>query len=138
MVYNASKFALEGLSEGLRYELRPLGVDVAIIQPGAFPTEMSQKIQVGSDASVADAYGAIAHVPNKMFAAIGQMFETAKPDPQEVADAIVNLINLPKGQRPLRTVVDSSTGDITKRANDAVKAEYDKVLTAFGMEELLA
>ncbi|EHQ24810.1 SDR family oxidoreductase [Mucilaginibacter paludis] len=137
VVYSASKFALEGLSEGLHYELRPLGVDVSIIQPGAFPTEMSQKMQVGSDASVAGEYQAIADVPNKMFAAIGQMFETAKPDPQEVADAIVNLINLPKGQRPLRTVVDSSTGDITKRANDAVKVEFEKVLTAFGMEDLL-
>ncbi|WP_158995625.1 SDR family oxidoreductase [Mucilaginibacter sp. L196] len=138
VVYSASKFALEGLSEGLHYEVRPLGVDIAIIQPGAFPTEISQNIQVGSDASVADDYKAIADVPNKMFAAIGQMFETAKPDPQEVADAIVNLINLPKGQRPLRTVVDSSTGDITKRANDAVKVEFKKVLTAFGMEDLLA
>jgi short-subunit dehydrogenase len=35
VVYNASKFALEGLSEGLHYEVRPLGVDVAIVQPGA-------------------------------------------------------------------------------------------------------
>nr|WP_068890610.1 SDR family oxidoreductase [Pedobacter panaciterrae] len=138
VVYGASKFALEGLSEGLHYEVRQLGVDVAIVQPGAFPTEMSQKIQTGSDASVADEYKAIADVPNKLFAAIGQMFETAKPDPQDVADAVVNLINLPKGQRPLRTVVDSSTGDITKRANDAVKVEYEKVLTAFGMEDLLA
>ena len=138
VVYSASKFALEGLSEGLHYEVRPLGVDVTIIQPGAFPTEMSQNMQVGSDASVAGEYQEIADVPNKMFAAIGQMFETAKPDPQEVADAIVNLINLPKGQRPLRTVVDSSTGDITKRANDAVKVEFEKVLKAFGMEDLLA
>jgi NAD(P)-dependent dehydrogenase (short-subunit alcohol dehydrogenase family) len=138
VVYGASKFALEGLSEGLHYEVRPLGIDVAIIQPGAFPTEMSQKIQVGSDASVVDEYGAIADVPNKLFAAIGQMFETAKPDPQDVADAVVNLINLPKGQRPLRTVVDTPTGDITKRANDAVKVEYEKVLRAFGMDDLLA
>ncbi|GAA4312748.1 SDR family oxidoreductase [Mucilaginibacter gynuensis] len=138
VVYGASKFALEGLSEGLHYEVRPLGVDVAIVQPGAFPTEMSQKVQAGSDASVADEYTAIADVPNKLFAAIGQIFETAKPDAQEVADAIVNLINLPKGQRPLRTVVDSSTGDITKRANDAVKVEFENVLTAYGMSELLA
>ncbi|KGO88445.1 short-chain dehydrogenase [Flavobacterium rivuli WB 3.3-2 = DSM 21788] len=138
VVYGASKFALEGLSEGLHYEVRPLGVDVAIIQPGAFPTEMSQKIQPGSDASVADDYTAIAEVPNKIFGAIGQMFETSNPDPQEVADAVVNLINLPKGQRPLRTVVDRSTGAITKRANDAVQAEFENVLKAFGMEDLLA
>jgi len=136
-VYGASKFALEGLSEGLHYEVRPLGVDVAIIQPGAFPTEMSQKIQSGSDASVADDYKVIAELPNKMFAAIGQVFEKNNPNPQEVADAVVNLINLQKGERPLRTVVDPSTGDITKRANDAVKVEYEKVLTAFGLEDLL-
>lgn len=137
VVYGASKFALEGLSEGLHYELRPLGVDVAIIQPGAFPTEMSQKIQAGSDTSVVDDYKAIADIPDKLFAAIGQMFETAKPNPQDVADAVVNLINLPKGQRPLRTVVDPVTGAIVKKANDAVAVEYAEVLTAFGMKDLL-
>lgn len=137
VVYSASKFALEGLSEGLHYELRPLGIDVAIIQPGAFPTEMSQKIQTGSDTSVVEGYKAIADVPNKLFAAIGQMFETAHPDPQDIADAVVNLINLPKGERPLRTVVDTPTGEITKRANEAVKVEYENVLKAFGMEDLL-
>lgn len=138
VVYSASKFALEGLSEGLHYELRPLGIDVAIIQPGAFPTEISQKIQVGSDTSVVDDYKVIAEVPNKMFAAIGQIFETTNPNPQDVADAVVNLINLPKGQRPLRTVVDPATGEIVKTANNAVNVEYAKALTAFGMKELLA
>jgi len=137
VVYGASKFALEGLSEGLHYEVRPLGVDVAIVQPGAFPTEMSQKVQAGSDTSVIDGYKAIEDVPNKMFAAIGQIFETVKPDPQLVADAVVNLINLPKGQRPLRTVVDPATGQIVEAANNAVATEYAKVLTAFGIKNLL-
>ncbi|TRW23852.1 SDR family oxidoreductase [Flavobacterium zepuense] len=138
VVYGASKFALEGLSEGLHYEVRPLGVDVTIVQPGAFPTEMSQKIQTGSDTSVIDGYKAIEDVPNKMFAAIGQIFETVKPDPQDVADAVVKLINLPKGQRPLRTVVDPATGKIVEAANNAVASEYAKVLTAFGINDLLA
>ncbi|MGK9124358.1 SDR family oxidoreductase [Olivibacter sp. SA151] len=137
-VYGASKFALEGLSEGLHYEARPLGVDVAIIQPGAFPTEMSQKIQAGSDTSVVDDYKLIAEVPEKMFNALSQMFETVKPDPQNIADAVVKLMNLPKGQRPLRTVVDPSTGEIVKTANEAVQGEYDRVLTAFGMKDLLS
>lgn len=137
-VYGASKFALEGLSEGLHYEVRPLAVDVAIIQPGAFPTEMSQKIQAGSDTSVVDDYKLIAEVPEKMFNALSQMFETVKPDPQNIADAVVKLINLPKGQRPLRTVVDPSTGEIVKTANEAVQVEYDRVLTAFGMKDLLS
>ncbi|MDJ1495405.1 SDR family oxidoreductase [Cytophagaceae bacterium DM2B3-1] len=136
VVYSASKFGLEGLSEGLHYELRSLGVDIAIVQPGTFPTEMSQKVQFGSDTSIVGDYSAIAEFPDKMFAAIGQIIESVKPDPQNVADAVVNLINLPKGQRPLRTVVDPSTGEIVQRANDAVNVEYPKVLAAFGLEEL--
>lgn len=37
-IYSASKFALEGLSEGLYYELRPFGVQVCAVQPGAHRT----------------------------------------------------------------------------------------------------
>ncbi|RIV18669.1 SDR family oxidoreductase [Fibrisoma montanum] len=136
-VYAASKFGLEGLSEGLHYEVRPLGIDVAIVQPGSFPTEMGQKSGTGSDTSVVDGYQAIADYPNKAFAAIGQMFDTNKPNPQAVADAVVNLINMPKGQRPLRTVVDPSTGKFVKNANEAVAVEYAKGIIAFGMEGLL-
>lgn len=136
-IYAASKFALEALSEGLHYEVRHLGVDVAIIQPGAFPTEMSQKVQFGSDASVSDEYKTLAELPNKMGAAIGKMFEATDPNPQEVADAIVNLVNSPKGHRPLRTNVDRATGHMVEAANRAVEGEYANVLTAFGLGELI-
>ena len=39
--YHATKFALEGLSDSLRVELRPLGIDVVVIQPGVIRTEWS-------------------------------------------------------------------------------------------------
>lgn len=136
-IYSASKFALEGLSEGIHYELRPLGIDITMIQPGGFPTEMSQKIQSGSDVEVVEEYKAIAQYPDKMFHAMEQMFENFKPNPQDVADAVVNLINLPKGQRPLRTVVDPSTGEIINTANEGMKTGYTKILTAYGIEGLL-
>ncbi len=40
--YHATKFAVEGLSDSLRMELHPLGIDVVLIQPGATHSEWSQ------------------------------------------------------------------------------------------------
>ncbi|MHA7306426.1 oxidoreductase [Arthrobacter sp. TMN-49] len=38
-VYGATKFAVEGLSEAMRGELAPLGIDVVIVEPGSFRTD---------------------------------------------------------------------------------------------------
>jgi len=38
--YNASKWALEGFSESLRYELKFFGIDVLLIEPGTYPTKI--------------------------------------------------------------------------------------------------
>ena len=136
-MYNGAKFAIEGLTEGLHYEVRPLGVDVVMIQPGPFPTDIFTKILAGSDAGVLAGYGDLAQVPQQIGAGIGQMFENLKPDPQLVADAIVDLINMPKGKRPLRTVVDPATGSFSEIANKQVKEQFDQFLTAFGMKDML-
>jgi len=37
--YHSTKFAVEGLSDSLRLELKPFGIDVVVIQPGAIRTE---------------------------------------------------------------------------------------------------
>ncbi len=136
-VYNTAKFAVEGLTEGLHYEVRPLGVDVVMIQPGAFPTDVWGKIVSGSDAVVISGYGDLAKVPEQIGAGIGQMFEAMKPNPQLVADAIVKLIDTPRGRRPLRTVVDPATGNFSEIANKHVKEQYEHFLTAFGMQGML-
>jgi NAD(P)-dependent dehydrogenase (short-subunit alcohol dehydrogenase family) len=136
-VYSSSKFALEGLSEGLHYELRPFGVDIAIVEPGVFPTEMAMKTNLATDSAIFEEYAALADIPNKMMAAIGGLIQTNNPDPQQVADAIVKLVETEKGKRPLRTVVDSVTGEYIEAANDAIEAQYAKGLTLFGMGELL-
>ncbi|MGG1401218.1 SDR family oxidoreductase [Bacillus salipaludis] len=38
--YSASKHALEGYSESLRLELKPLGIDVSLIEPGSYQTNI--------------------------------------------------------------------------------------------------
>ena len=48
--YAASKFALEGLSESLRLEVSPLGIHVALVQPGIFQTDLwNNQVQVPAD-----------------------------------------------------------------------------------------
>ncbi len=136
-VYNSTKFAVEGLTEGLHYEVRPLGVDVVLIQPGAFPTEIFGKSTYGSDHSILEGYGDLAKVPEQIGAGMGQMFEAMKPDPQMIPDAIINLIEMPNGKRPLRTVVDGMTGAIIEKANNEVSKGYVEFLTAFGMKEMV-
>ncbi|OOQ58420.1 SDR family oxidoreductase [Mucilaginibacter pedocola] len=137
-IYAGSKFGLEGISEGLHYEVKRLGIDVAILEPGAFPTEMSQKTQYASDQSVFEGYSAIAEIPGKMVGAITELIQSHNPNPKDVADAIVELIGAEKGKRPLRTVVDPITGKYIHAANEAVAEQFAPGLTLFGMGELLA
>jgi NAD(P)-dependent dehydrogenase (short-subunit alcohol dehydrogenase family) len=136
-VYNSTKFAVEGLTEGLHYEVRPLGVDVVMVQPGAFPTEIFNKVAYGSDQEIAAGYGDLAKVPEQVSEGMRQMFEAMKPSPQMVPDAIFKLIDTPKGERPLRTVVDAVTGEFVENANANVKEDYTNFLTAFGMKDML-
>jgi hypothetical protein len=65
------------------------------------------------------------------------LFETAKPNAQDVADAVLRLIELPKGQRPLRTVVDGVTGKFVVEANDRVREGHREFVSAFGLQALL-
>src|SRR2546425_8878567 len=48
-LYGATKFALEGLTESYRYELAPLGIDAAMIEPGTYPTTISANRQTAAD-----------------------------------------------------------------------------------------
>src|SRR5215213_4664082 len=45
--YHATKFAVEGLSDSLRMELHPFGIDVVVIQPGAIVTEWNTIARTG-------------------------------------------------------------------------------------------
>jgi len=107
-IYCASKAALESLSDAYRYELKPLGVEVSIVQPGAFPTDLAQRMVPGQDASRADGYGPMAKGMEQMSASFERMFSGPDaPNPSDVSEAIIKVIEAPKGKRPQRVVVDS-------------------------------
>ena len=56
-VYNSTKYAVESLSDALRYELRPLGIDVALIEPGVIRTSFETTAASGLGGFASPPYG---------------------------------------------------------------------------------
>ena len=134
-IYGASKFAVEALTDGFRYELSQLGVDVVLVQPSAYPTNMYASIQQPADAARATAYGATGEIPGKMFATFTEMFSSpAAPDPHDVATAIAALIDRPRGERPARTVVGQPFG--SEAVNTATAPVQRGVIESLGLGHL--
>lgn len=132
-VYHASKWALEGLAEASAYELAALGVDVAIVQPGAFGTNIANSRVEPDDPARLAGYAEVTPLAANVFAALSQA--AAQRDSRDVAEAIFRLANLPAGSRPLRTPVPDDPGvDALNAAHATVQRE---VLTSFGLEQLL-
>ncbi|HEX9385877.1 MAG TPA: SDR family NAD(P)-dependent oxidoreductase [Anaerolineales bacterium] len=48
-LYNASKFALEGFTETLRHELKPLNISVALVEPGFVKTKLAHSTQFSAN-----------------------------------------------------------------------------------------
>ena len=134
-IYGASKFAVEALTDGFRYELSQLGVDVVLVQPSAYPTNMYASIQQPADAARATAYGATGEIPGKMFATFTEMFSSpAAPDPHDVATAIAALIDRPRGERPARTVVGQPFA--SEAVNTATAPVQRGVIESLGLGHL--
>src|ERR1700752_3164324 len=73
-LYGASKYAVEAMSDSYRYELSQLGVDVVLVQPSAYPTNMYAAAQQPADGALARSYGEIAAVPGKILKAFVVLF----------------------------------------------------------------
>jgi NAD(P)-dependent dehydrogenase (short-subunit alcohol dehydrogenase family) len=133
-VYASSKWALEALAETASYELASFGVDVAIVEPGAFATEIFGKVVGPDDADRAAAYSSLDEANAAFSASLGEQAQTR--DPQEVADAILVLANAPAGSRPLRTTVPPNPG--VDAINAAVAPIQREILSSFAPQKVTA
>ena len=89
--YVSSKFALEGLSESMSYELEPFGIKIVIIEPGVIRTNF-KKNAVMSKKSLDDSFiSPYSSIVQKMDASITSIIEHATP-PEEVAKAILHVV----------------------------------------------
>jgi short-subunit dehydrogenase len=130
-VYASSKWALEALAETLSYELRPFAVDVAIVQPGAYATNISNSRVTSDDPERVAAYGATANIG----AMVGNALAASARDASEVGDAILALVQLPAGTRPLRTAVPAASPSAS--VNEASVPFQRALIESFGMSDLL-
>jgi NAD(P)-dependent dehydrogenase (short-subunit alcohol dehydrogenase family) len=102
-LYASTKWALEGLAESLHYEAARFGIDVAILEPGSFPTQAVAKGTSAERQDIVEAYAVAA--PTQAPPQPTERGPRELPNPQDVADAVKKLIETPPRERPLRTVV---------------------------------
>lgn len=134
--YTATKHALEGYSQALRYEVSPFGVDVVMVEPGPFGTGLLASGQAPAHSDVLDSYGELAGVPKAMGENFAQMLQSEDaPDPQWVVDAYLKLAEIPFGKRPTRTVVGITWG--VEKINELSQPIQDNVLKEMQLEEVL-
>ena len=118
-LYCASKFAVEAYSQSLRYELSPFGIEVALVEPGPFGTQLIYSGPEEADRKVFDAYGEHKDIPRAMLNNFERFFQSEDAvDPMLVADDILHLIQQERGARPFRVVSGIDYG--TKELNDKI------------------
>jgi NAD(P)-dependent dehydrogenase (short-subunit alcohol dehydrogenase family) len=93
--YSASKFAVEAISDGLRYELQSFGVDVIVIEPGMIRTEWNDIALDGLRA--ASGQGAYATEAAKVAASLSRLYRCSKlSPPRKVACTIADALSAPR------------------------------------------
>ncbi len=130
-LYCASKFAMEALAEVYRYELASLGIDSVVIEPGAYATPIIEKLERGEDPGRKTGYGEMAQIPEKIKAKIG----SSRANPQEIAHAVLQIIETPAGQRQLRYRIGPG-GPGVQRINALTDEIQTQLLEAFGITAL--
>jgi short-subunit dehydrogenase len=117
--YNATKFAVEGLSESLAKEVEHLGIKVLIVEPGPFRTDWAGRSANETPISIAD-YEQTAGAARNMF----RDYSGKQPgDPVRAAAAIVKAVEAPNP--PLRLLLGQAAIDRAKEKLAALHKDIE-------------
>ena len=120
--YISSKFALEGLSESLRFEFAPFGIDVIIIEPGVIKTDFMKNMKMAKKSELDTVYK---DITTKVVSGVKMMAEMGTP-PKEVANTIVKAI---KDEKPLpRYVVGNDASMFLEARKSKTDIEFENYL----------
>jgi NAD(P)-dependent dehydrogenase (short-subunit alcohol dehydrogenase family) len=107
----ASKFAIEGLSDVLRYEAAPFGIDVVLMQPSVDPIAMYESSQIPTARAPVEPDDKTAQFADAIFDQVLDRFKMRDgPEPGDIAVSLLGLIEIAKGSRPDRIVVGAPYG----------------------------
>ncbi|HEY0933397.1 MAG TPA: oxidoreductase [Trebonia sp.] len=129
--YSGAKFALEGMSEALADEVRPLGIKVLIVEPGAFRTGLFAA--TSASGPIADYAPTVGLTRQMISGSDGQQ----PGDPAKAAAAIITAIDAP--ETPLRLPLGDDAVDAISGHLDSVRAElsaWEKTARATGFDPL--
>jgi len=126
--YCASKFALEALAESYHYELAAQGIESVIVEPGPYETPVFGNTVTAADEARTNTYGAVKEIPAKINAAL----LSAAGNAQEVADAVLQIIETPAGEKQLRYLVSPESFGVDQ-INALSKQVQANLLEAFGL-----
>ena len=115
--YNATKFAVEGLSEALAQEIAPLGIHLTIVEPGPFRTDFLGRSGVQAEAVIPD-YDATAGNMRRYFTS---QDGKQKGDPLRAVHAMMQVVASP--HPPLRLLLGASTLQRLRNKLDAWQQE---------------
>ncbi|HVO04756.1 MAG TPA: oxidoreductase [Candidatus Cybelea sp.] len=120
-LYSATKFGLEGFSEGLADELAPFGISVTIVEPGPFRTDFltPESLRFGGK-PIADYDARRAELRRSFEGRNGQQ----PGDPAKLAEAIVQLAG--EAKPPMRFLAGAMAVDVANAKLKGMLAEFDR------------
>jgi NAD(P)-dependent dehydrogenase (short-subunit alcohol dehydrogenase family) len=118
--YASSKFALEGLSESVKYELNEFGINIILIEPGVIRTKIFENVKTGDVRSSSESsYVDLIERASKGF---GKMIDNSS-SPKLVAEAILNAITSKEPE--IRYAVGEDAEYITKIRKNSTDKEFE-------------
>jgi NAD(P)-dependent dehydrogenase (short-subunit alcohol dehydrogenase family) len=118
--YVATKFALEGLSESMKYELNEFGINIILIEPGVIKTKIFENVKTGDIRSRLESpYADLIERASKGF---GKMIDNSS-SPQLVAKAILNAITSKEPE--IRYLVGEDAEYIMKIRKNSTDKEFE-------------
>lgn len=118
--YSETKAAPEGLSGSLHKELQPLGINVTVIEPGAFRTDFAGRSVTQSATAIAD----YAETAGKRRKEHDTVHGTQQGDPAKAAEAILKIVESPNP--PALMVLGKDAFDAFAAVAQAEQAELDQ------------